>query len=857
MKSVKICIFILLCILLAPILPCMAGNRFTAELMVQNESFGDVRFSADGSRIYFDRLLPYHEKRHIDQEQNQGRDLSSLWLADVATGRIEPIGNGAGDRTWFLGESPGGDYLAYGWLDEGVARLGLRDLRNGRDHRLLLPISMNLGCVLRCPMWVSDSELLVLSQEPEEQQFAIAYSGHLLRKRMKLSEQAWTGAMPSARVVGSGHYPTEGTSEHSMVLYRVDARTGETRKLDVLSSAWLAPVLAPGGGRIAYLEKKGRFDLAGVSGIDTTWMEDLSDLVILDVGRGRRVIPVCEGCSPDYGSLRWSPSGLRLFFTARYLDGTDIRHRAYVHDVESGQTQLMDLRDVALRFHREYGYFAQFSPVLWLDEEYLAIRTRNEQAGQFDDQQFRWFLINRKGEALRELTAGLERGRDNRAFENPVAVYRGSLLVMADDHLWRLPVKGEARRLTDTVGKVDSWCPALVVDKSPSACYAFLPKWVDMPLDEVALQHGRIALLPKRDGVRTGDVAFLDLETGSFQLLPRPDTDSEPLQFSPKTAAAVYWRKSDGDGDELRLVHADGSQHVLYRFNRHLRGVKKARAVMLTRRESGEDEDRYDWVLLPPDHRPGQRHPLLVWFYPDMRYGKQLREHDDLRDVSFVNLQVPASRGYAVLLASMKISDFGTPGGNPMREMHEQLIRAAENVVAHGYADPERWAVLGHSYGGYGANSIVTQTMRFKAAISVAGTANLTASYGVWRMRAPDYVPDGFGYAVWHEHGQGRMGGPPWQNPRRYIDNSPLFWAQNIETPMLIFAGDLDYPEQAEQMFTALHRQGKDAIFVRYWGEGHVYRSPANIVDFWDRIFDFLDEHLGPPDEEGRSGTQN
>src|SRR3546814_11876648 len=80
-------------------------------------------------------------------------------------------------------------------------------------------------------------------------------------------------------------------------------------------------------------------------------------------------------------------------------------------------------------------------------------------------------------------------------------------------------------------------------------------------------------------------------------------------------------------------------------------------------------------------------------------------------------------------MASMKISDYGTDGGNPMREMHEQLIRAAENAVAKGYVDPRRWAIMGHSYGGYGTNSVITQTARFKAAISLDGPANLPSGY--------------------------------------------------------------------------------------------------------------------------------
>jgi dipeptidyl aminopeptidase/acylaminoacyl peptidase len=180
--------------------------------------------------------------------------------------------------------------------------------------------------------------------------------------------------------------------------------------------------------------------------------------------------------------------------------------------------------------------------------------------------------------------------------------------------------------------------------------------------------------------------------------------------------------------------------------------------------------------------------------------------------------------------------------------MHEQLIRAAENAVAKGYVDPKRWAIMGHSYGGYGTNSVITQTSRFKAAISMDGPSNLTSGYGIGMNQNKAYaVPEGLNFgALWSEGGQGRMGVPPWRDPQRYIDNSPLFWAHQITTPLMLIHGDLDFVNvnEAEQLFAALHRDGKDVQLVRYWGEGHVYTSPGNIIDMWNRIFEFLDQNL-------------
>jgi dipeptidyl aminopeptidase/acylaminoacyl peptidase len=251
---------------------------------------------------------------------------------------------------------------------------------------------------------------------------------------------------------------------------------------------------------------------------------------------------------------------------------------------------------------------------------------------------------------------------------------------------------------------------------------------------------------------------------------------------------------------------------------------------------------------LPPGHQQGQRLPLLVWFYPITEYRADAPSSSAITDVSFANMAIPASHGYAVLLASIRIPPVGVPTV-VRRDLHEQLIHAAENVVDLGYADPGRWAIFGHSYGGFGVNSVITMTDRFKAGVASGSAANMGSLYGSWvsveQLGRPTIGHIGIRGQL--EYGELRMGAAPWGDPAKYVDNSPVFWAGNVRTPLMLIHGDLDQNvpvAQAEEMFTALHRQGKDAVFLRYMGEDHVYASPANIVDMWDRVLEFLDTHL-------------
>jgi dipeptidyl aminopeptidase/acylaminoacyl peptidase len=177
-----------------------------------------------------------------------------------------------------------------------------------------------------------------------------------------------------------------------------------------------------------------------------------------------------------------------------------------------------------------------------------------------------------------------------------------------------------------------------------------------------------------------------------------------------------------------------------------------------------------------------------------------------------------------------------------------------------GIADPKRIAVMGQSYGGYSTYTLVTYTNRFRAAIALAGLPNLIGLYGAFdpRERYLDAPHEELFAAALSETGQTRMGNTPWGDLWRYVRNSPLFYVERVETPLLIIQGDQDYVTmaQGEEFFTALYRQGKRARFARYWGEGHVFRSPANIRDMWTQIFAWLDEHLDEKKAPSRAGSQ-
>jgi dipeptidyl aminopeptidase/acylaminoacyl peptidase len=174
-----------------------------------------------------------------------------------------------------------------------------------------------------------------------------------------------------------------------------------------------------------------------------------------------------------------------------------------------------------------------------------------------------------------------------------------------------------------------------------------------------------------------------------------------------------------------------------------------------------------------------------------------------------------------------------------MRDLADIVLPGIDKIVAMGVADPQRLGVMGQSYGGYSTFSLIVQTNRFKAAVVTAGIVDMISMYGV-------LYPDGSDWTSFAESEQGRMGGTLWQYPERYIENSPLFYLDRVQTPVLLEYGsdDTGNASNMEEAFVALRRLGKEATIVRYAAEGHAVLSRANQTDLFQRIITWFDEHL-------------
>jgi dipeptidyl aminopeptidase/acylaminoacyl peptidase len=254
---------------------------------------------------------------------------------------------------------------------------------------------------------------------------------------------------------------------------------------------------------------------------------------------------------------------------------------------------------------------------------------------------------------------------------------------------------------------------------------------------------------------------------------------------------------------------------------------------------SDDGERLHGALLLPSDYRVGKQYPLVVWVYGGGLSSNSL-DHFGLIPLSPVNGQLLATRGYAVLLP-----DSPQHEGTAMADLVKTVLSGVNKVIEMGIADPERVGVMGHSNGGYSTLALIVQTKRFKAAVEMEGTADLVGLYS-------EMGQDGTAYGTaLLEHGQDAMGGSPWLFRERYIENSPLFYLDRVETPLLIeqATGDPIVPRfHGDQVFVSLRRLGKEVEYATYDDEGHIPGSYANRLDLLNRMLAWFDRYLESKD---------
>lgn len=250
---------------------------------------------------------------------------------------------------------------------------------------------------------------------------------------------------------------------------------------------------------------------------------------------------------------------------------------------------------------------------------------------------------------------------------------------------------------------------------------------------------------------------------------------------------------------------------------------------------TNDDGIRLQGILaIPDEYRPDRKLPMLVDFYEKNSQNLNRYPRTIFRDTPMFSKYV--SNGYLVLLPDIH---FRT--GTTHSDMRECVEAAVKKVIELGYVDPDRIGLHGHSFSGQGSAYIATHSDMFAAICYGAGATNMVSDFNqLWKS-------SGTNQHRYDTYGQGRFGTNPFDDLDLYIQQSAVYHARQVNTPLLILHGIADGSVewlQAVEFYNALRYNSKNVILCAYPGEGHHLSKLENKKDFQTRMEQFFDHYL-------------
>jgi dienelactone hydrolase len=249
--------------------------------------------------------------------------------------------------------------------------------------------------------------------------------------------------------------------------------------------------------------------------------------------------------------------------------------------------------------------------------------------------------------------------------------------------------------------------------------------------------------------------------------------------------------------------------------------------------------DTLKGILYKPENFDvNKKYPMVVYFYE--RSSEDIHRHYiPSPSRSIINKTFYASNGYLVFVPDIVYST-----GNPGQNAYDAIVSGV-NFLTNKYAfiNAQKIGLQGQSWGGYQTSYLITQTNMFAAAMAGAPVSNMTSAYGGIRWG------NGMSRMFQYEHTQSRIGGTLWEKPLQYIENSPVFYAPKVNTPLLIMHNDNDGAVpwyQGIEYFMALRRLDKPVWLLNYNDMDHNLESKywANRMDLSKRMMQFFNHYL-------------
>ena len=357
----------------------------------------------------------------------------------------------------------------------------------------------------------------------------------------------------------------------------------------------------------------------------------------------------------------------------------------------------------------------------------------------------------------------------------------------------------------------------------PVGSWAFSPDSKTIYLTAEDAGHEKVYSVPAAGGSAT---LVLDAPQGVYTALDMAPRASTPI-------LVANWESATSPLEIVRIDPATKKRDFLTSFNT----AKAASIDWLPLRDfwfSGRHGKRiHSYVALPPQFDESKKYPLLVLMHGG--FASSWRDSISYR----WNYHLLAHPGFVVLATDYR----GSTGygekfaldilGDPLKGPADDINDAADEAIKRfPFIDGTRQAAAGASYGGHLANWMEGTTARYKAIISHAGLATLDMQWG---------MSDGI------YHRELMMGGPYWENPQKWIEQSPLAKAGHFKTPMLLSVSDNDFrvPQgNTLTMYSALQRMNVPTRLLVWPDENHWITKGENSRVFYREVRGWLEKYL-------------
>jgi dipeptidyl aminopeptidase/acylaminoacyl peptidase len=320
-------------------------------------------------------------------------------------------------------------------------------------------------------------------------------------------------------------------------------------------------------------------------------------------------------------------------------------------------------------------------------------------------------------------------------------------------------------------------------------------------------------------------VYYVAAAGGGLRMVLSGDAQFDEIQLTRDGKTMVYTASTGARPVEIyKASSAGGAPVALAGMNDALLASHQLTDMEEFTVEGAEKAQIHAFLLKPPNFSSARKHPVLMLIHggPQGAWGQSWSYR--------WNAQVFAAAGYVVVMPNPRGSTgYGQKFTDEINKdwggrAYDDIMAVTDYVVAQPWADANRAAAAGGSYGGYMADWILGHTNRFRALISHAGVYDLRSMFG---------ETEELWFPLWE------FGGAPWENPEEYIRWSPSQFAKEFKTPTLVIHGELDYRVpvgQGLQLFTALQLQKVPSKLLLFPDEGHWILKPQNSV-LWYRTF--------------------